>query len=254
MNTIPWLTDPHYILRCGEAIPLISLTTARLADTADDRALTLSPQAIVEEIKLSGLRGRGGAAFPTGIKWRAVLDAHWRQKYIVCNADEGDSGTFADRLLMEADPLPAHWGYDHLRFGGRCQGLYLSAIGISRAQKMLERAIDVALADGYLGADLCGSGQRFELEVRMGAGSYICGEETALLNSLEGKRGVVRAKPPLPAIEGLFAKPTVVNNVLTLASVSSILADGGAEYARHGVDRSKGTCLCSSLAISKMAV
>ena len=110
-----------------------------------------------------------------------------------------------------------------------------------RAQKMLERAIDVAMAEGYSGADLCGSGQRFELEVRMGAGSYICGEETALLNSLEGKRGVVRAKPPLPAIEGLFGKPTLVNNVLTLASVSSILADGGAEYARHGLDRSKGT-------------
>ena len=245
VNTIPWLESQTRITfkRCGEGDPTDLANYCALGGYRGlERALTLSPQAIVEEIKVSGLRGRGGAAFPTGIKWQTVLDAHDDQKYIVCNADEGDSGTFADRLLMEADPYQLIEGMtiSGLAVGATKGFIYLRS-EYPRAQKMLERAIDVAMAEGYLGADLCGSGQRFELEVRMGAGSYICGEETALLNSLEGKRGVVRAKPPLPAIKGLFGKPTVVNNVLTLASVSSILADGGAEYARHGVDRSKGT-------------
>jgi len=245
VNTIPWLGDQTRITfkRCGEGDPTDLANYRALGGYLGlERALTLSPQAVVDEIKVSGLRGRGGAAFPTGIKWQTVLDAHGEQKYIVCNADEGDSGTFADRLLMEADPYQLIEGMtiSGLAVGATKGFIYLRS-EYPRAQKMLERAIDVAKAEGYLGVDLCGSGQCFELEVRMGSGSYICGEETALLNSLEGKRGVVRAKPPLPAIEGLFGKPTVVNNVLTLASVSSILADGGAEYARHGVDRSKGT-------------
>jgi len=245
VNDISWLENQTRITfkRCGEGDPADLDNYRALGGYRGlERALTLSPQVIVDEIKVSGLRGRGGAAFPTGIKWQTVLDAEGEQKYIVCNADEGDSGTFADRLLMEADPYQLIEGMtiSGLAVGATKGFIYLRS-EYPRALKMLEKAIDVAMAEGYLGADLCGSGQRFELEVRMGAGSYICGEETALLNSLEGKRGVVRAKPPLPAIEGLFGKPTVVNNVLTLASVSSILADGGAEYARHGVDRSKGT-------------
>ena len=245
VDDIDWLANQTRITfkRCGEGDPVDIANYRALGGYRGlERALTLSPQAIVDEVKDSGLRGRGGAAFPTGIKWQTVLDVEGEQKYIVCNADEGDSGTFADRLLMEADPYQLIEGMtiSGLAVGATKGFIYLRS-EYPRAQKMLEQAIDVAMAEGYLGAELCGSGQRFELEVRMGAGSYICGEETALLNSLEGKRGVVRAKPPLPAIKGLFGKPTVVNNVLTLASVSSILADGGAEYARHGVDRSKGT-------------
>ncbi len=245
VSDIPWLANQTRITfkRCGEGDPVDLANYRALGGYRGlERAISLTPRAIVDEIKVSGLRGRGGAAFPTGIKWQTVLDTQGEQKYIVCNADEGDSGTFADRLLMEADPYQLIEGMtiSGLAVGATKGFIYLRS-EYPRAQKMLERAIEVATAEGYLGADLCGSGQRFDLEVRMGAGSYICGEETALLNSLEGKRGVVRAKPPLPAIEGLFGKPTVVNNVLTLASVSSILADGGAEYARHGVDRSKGT-------------
>ncbi len=245
VSDIPWLANQTRITfkRCGEGDPVDLANYRALGGYRGlERAISLTPQAIVDEIKVSGLRGRGGAAFPTGIKWQTVLDTQGEQKYIVCNADEGDSGTFADRLLMEADPYQLIEGMtiSGLAVGATKGFIYLRS-EYPRAQKMLERAIELATAEGYLGADLCGSGQRFDLEVRMGAGSYICGEETALLNSLEGKRGVVRAKPPLPAIEGLFGKPTVVNNVLTLASVSSILADGGAEYARHGVDRSKGT-------------
>ena len=245
VSDIPWLANQTRITfkRCGEGDPVDLANYRALAGYRGlEHAISLTPQAIVDEIKVSGLRGRGGAAFPTGIKWQTVLDTQGEQKYIVCNADEGDSGTFADRLLMEADPYQLIEGMtiSGLAVGATKGFIYLRS-EYPRAKKMLERAIEVATAEGYLGADLCGSGQRFDLEVRMGAGSYICGEETALLNSLEGKRGVVRAKPPLPAIEGLFGKPTVVNNVLTLASVSSILADGGAEYARHGVDRSKGT-------------
>ena len=245
VNDILWLANQTRITfkRCGEGDPLdLSLYRQLGGYQGLERALSLSPQAIVDEVKASGLRGRGGAAFPTGIKWQTVLDAEGEQKYIVCNADEGDSGTFADRLLMEADPYQLIEGMTIAGLAvGATKGFIYLRSEYPKAQKMLEQAIELAIAEGYLGANLRGSGQRFELEVRMGAGSYICGEETALLNSLEGKRGVVRAKPPLPAIEGLFGKPTVVNNVLTLASVTSILADGGAEYARHGVDRSKGT-------------
>jgi formate dehydrogenase iron-sulfur subunit len=242
---IPWFAGQTRITftRCGLGIPTSLENYRALGGYAGlERALALSPQAIVDEVKTSGLRGRGGAAFPTGIKWQTVLDTHSSQKYIVCNADEGDSGTFADRLLMEADPFQLIEGMTiaGLAVGATHGYIYLRS-EYPKAQQALETAIAIAEKSGFLGERICGSDAAFKLEVRMGAGSYICGEETALLNSLEGKRGVVRAKPPLPAIEGLFGQPTVVNNVLTLASVTSILADGGEEYARHGVDRSTGT-------------
>jgi formate dehydrogenase iron-sulfur subunit len=206
------------------------------------KALALAPDAIVEEVTQSGLRGRGGAAFPTGIKWKTVLGTPAEQKYIVCNADEGDSGTFSDRMLMEGDPyvliegmtiaglaVGANYGYIYVR------SEYPQAIAV------LNSAIENARSVGWLGHDIGGSGRAFDLEVRVGAGAYICGEETSLLESLEGKRGQVRAKPPLPAIAGLFGKPTVINNVISLASVPIILAKGAAFYRDYGMGRSKGT-------------
>ncbi|MBV1914739.1 MAG: formate dehydrogenase subunit gamma [Pseudomonadales bacterium] len=214
------------------------------------RALSMSTQAIVDEMKTSGLRGRGGAAFPTGIKWQTVLDAptnknphpELEKKYIVCNADEGDSGTFADRLLMEADPLQLIEGMTIAGLAtGAVQGYIYLRSEYPKALEKLTIAIEAAYAGGYLGNNIAGSDQRFDLEIRLGAGAYICGEETALLDSLEGKRGMVRAKPPLPAIEGLFGQPTVINNVLTLASVSGILANGAKTYKNLGTGRSLGT-------------
>lgn len=206
------------------------------------RALSMAPEQIVEEVTHSGLRGRGGAAFPTGIKWNTVLNAVARQKYIVCNADEGDSGTFADRMLMEGDPYCLIEG---MIIGGLAVGAERGYIYVRseypHAINTLNMAIARALAAGWLGDNLQGSGRSFHLEVRKGAGAYICGEETSLLDSLEGKRGMVRAKPPLPAIEGLFGKPTVVNNVLSLAAVPLILARGAGFYREFGVGRSLGT-------------
>ncbi|ANN79432.1 formate dehydrogenase beta subunit [Bordetella flabilis] len=206
------------------------------------RALDLAPAQIVEEVQASGLRGRGGAAFPTGIKWKTVLTTPAEQKYIVCNADEGDSGTFADRLLMEGDPYVLIEG---MAIAGLAVGATLGYIYVRseypHAIAALEDAIVRARASGWLGADILGSGRAFDLHVRKGAGAYICGEETSLLESLEGKRGVVRAKPPLPAIAGLFGKPTVINNVISLASVPIILARGAAYYRDYGVGRSQGT-------------
>ncbi|MFM8267920.1 MAG: NADH-ubiquinone oxidoreductase-F iron-sulfur binding region domain-containing protein [Ilumatobacteraceae bacterium] len=206
------------------------------------RALSMSPAEVVAEVTDSGLRGRGGAAFPTGIKWRTVLDAPGSMKYIVCNADEGDSGTFADRMVMEGDPFEllegmiiagwavgAHEGYVYVR------SEYPDAIAA------LDEAVLRAEQRGWLGDDVLGTGFAFRIHVRVGAGAYICGEETALLESLEGRRGVVRAKPPLPAIEGLWGRPTVVNNVLSLATVPAILADGARAYAALGTGRSRGT-------------
>ena len=206
------------------------------------KALSLLPQAIVDEVKASGLRGRGGAAFPTGIKWQTVLDCEADQKYIVCNADEGDSGTFADRLLMEADPYQLIEGMAiaGLAVGATRGYIYLRS-EYPVAQRMLEEAIRRAEAASWLGQNIQGTEHCFELEVRLGAGAYICGEETSLLNSLEGKRGIVRAKPPLPAIEGFLGKPTVVNNVLTLAAISTVLQQGSAAYEQFGMGRSRGT-------------
>jgi formate dehydrogenase iron-sulfur subunit len=199
------------------------------------RAASMSPPSILSEILASGLRGRGGAGFPAGIKWRTVAETEGARKYVVCNADEGDSGTFADRMLIEGDPMVLLEG---MRICGRAVGathglVYLRS-EYPRAIAVLEHAIDEARQGGLLG-------DGFDVQVRVGAGSYVCGEETALLESLEGKRGQVRPKPPLPAHRGLFGKPTVVNNVLTLAAAPWILEHGGEAYAARGHGRSRGT-------------
>ncbi len=208
-------------------------------------ALKLDSQRIVDEVKASGLRGRGGAAFPTGIKWQTVLDAtpaQNPQKYIVCNADEGDSGTFADRMVMEADPYMLIEGMTIAGLAvGADQGYIYLRSEYPVAHQILNEAIEIAEAAGFLGEDILGSNKTFRLEVRLGAKAYICGEETALLESLEGRRGMVRAKPPLPAIVGLFGQPTIVNNVLSLAAIPYILAEGGLAYTDFGRGRSLGT-------------
>lgn len=205
-------------------------------------AIAMQAQNIVDEVKTSGLRGRGGAAFPTGIKWQTVLDTPSEQKYIVCNADEGDSGTFADRLVMECDPFMLIEGMTIAGLAVHAtQGYIYLRSEYPVAHKLLNEAIERAYKAGYLGENILGSGQHFDLEVRLGAGAYICGEETSLLDSLEGKRGLVRAKPPLPAIVGLFGQPTVVNNVLSFAAVPYILDKGGQSYADYGMGRSRGT-------------
>ncbi len=205
-------------------------------------ALAIAPQTIVETVIDSGLRGRGGAAFPTGIKWRTAAQATGRRKYIACNADEGDSGSFADRLLMESDPylLLEGMAIAALAVGATFGYLYVRS-EYPHAVRVLNAAIECARAEGMLGPDILGSGRAFDIEVRMGAGSYVCGEETAMLESIEGRRGVVRAKPPLPAISGLFGMPTVINNVVTLASVPFILARGASAYRDYGRGRSRGT-------------
>ncbi len=229
--------------RCGVVDPLsVEDYRAHGGYAGLDRALAMDGTAIVDEIKLSGLRGRGGAGFPTGIKWNTVRLAPAEQRYVVCNADEGDSGTFADRMLMEGDPLSLIEGMTIAAVAvDATKGFIYCRSEYPHAFRTMQRAIAAAEAAGCLGADVCGSGRAFTLEVRLGAGAYICGEETSLLDSLEGKRGMVRAKPPLPAIEGLFGKPTVVNNVLSLASVPFIMAEGGKAYAEYGTGRSLGT-------------
>jgi formate dehydrogenase iron-sulfur subunit len=229
--------------RCGITDPL-SLDDYRAHGgmIGLEHAIEIGPAAIVEEVTKSGLRGRGGAGFPTGIKWKTVADTPAPQKYIVCNADEGDSGTFADRMLMEGDPfmliegmaiagiaVDATYGYIYIR------SEYPHAI------KAMESAIEIARASGMLGPRVLGSDHEYDMEVRVGAGAYVCGEETSLLESIEGKRGQVRAKPPLPAHVGLFAMPTVINNVLSLGAVPFILAEGGQAYADYGMGRSRGT-------------
>lgn len=207
-----------------------------------EKALSMSAQQIIDQVKTSGLRGRGGAAFPTGIKWQTVLDAPAEQKYIVCNADEGDSGTFSDRMIMEGDPLVLIEGMCIAGLAvGATQGYIYTRSEYPLACDIFSNAITLAREAGYLGDNICGSGKRFDLELRKGAGAYICGEETALLESLEGKRGMVRVKPPLPAIEGLFGQPTVVNNVISLASVPIILDKGADYYNDYGMGRSLGT-------------
>ncbi|RTD88545.1 formate dehydrogenase beta subunit [Variovorax atrisoli] len=206
------------------------------------RALALEPGEIVQQVLDSGLRGRGGAAFPAGIKWKTVLGTAAAQKYIVCNADEGDSGTFSDRMTMEGDPFMLIEGMTIAGLAtGATKGYIYVRSEYPHAIATLNEAIRVAEAASFLGDNILRSGKRFSLEVRKGAGSYVCGEETALLESLEGKRGIVRAKPPLPAIEGLFGRPTLINNVITLASVPLILARGAAFYRDYGVGRSRGT-------------
>ncbi|MBX3461845.1 MAG: SLBB domain-containing protein [Planctomycetes bacterium] len=206
------------------------------------RALDLEPAAIVEQVVQSGLRGRGGAGFPAGIKWRTVLGAAASPKYIACNADEGDSGTFSDRMVLEGDPylLLEGMAIAGLAVGATEGWIYLRS-EYPDARTVLTAAIQRARAAGWIGPDVLGSGRSFEVHVRIGAGSYVCGEETAMLESLEGRRGMVRPKPPLPALQGLWGGPTVVNNVMTLAAVPWILQHGGEAYAAHGSGRSRGT-------------
>ncbi|HTW85707.1 MAG TPA: NADH-quinone oxidoreductase subunit NuoF [Candidatus Sulfotelmatobacter sp.] len=205
-------------------------------------ALALDGAAIVEAVTDSGLRGRGGAAFPTGIKWKTVLGAQADQKYVVCNADEGDSGTFSDRMIMECDPFVLIEGMTIAAVAvGATRGYIYVRSEYPLAKRILDAAIAIAYERGYLGGDVLKSGKRFDLETRLGAGAYICGEETSLLESLEGKRGMVRFKPPLPAVEGLFGKPTVINNLVSFASVPIILDRGAAFYRDYGMGRSRGT-------------
>ena len=206
------------------------------------KAIKLGPSGVVDVVSESGLRGRGGAGFPTGIKWKTVANAQADQKYIACNADEGDSGTFSDRILMESDPFTLIEGMLIAGFAvGANRGYIYLRSEYPLARKVLEKALTIGNEQGWLGKNIQGSGFDFDIELHIGGGAYICGEETAMLDSLEGKPGLVRFKPPLPALEGLFGKPTVVNNVVTLGSVPDILGLGADVYAAHGVNRSKGT-------------
>jgi formate dehydrogenase iron-sulfur subunit len=245
VDNIPWLEQQQRLtFASAGVIDPLSLYDYRATGgyAGLERALRMTPQEIVDAVRESGLRGRGGAAFPTGIKWQTVLDTEAAQKYICANADEGDSGTFADRLLMEADPFQLIEGMTIAGLAvGATQGYIYLRSEYPKCLHALNRAIADATGAGLLGGDIQGSGRDFRVEVRVGAGAYICGEETSMLDSLEGKRGLVRFKPPLPAIEGLFGQPTVVNNVLSLGAVSTIMARGGAYYRDFGTGRSRGT-------------
>ncbi|HEY2757663.1 MAG TPA: NADH-quinone oxidoreductase subunit NuoF [Pseudolabrys sp.] len=242
---IPWIKRQTRLTfaRCGIVDPR-SLEDYRAHGGYNglERALTLGAEATIEEVVQSGLRGRGGAGFPTGIKWRTVAQAKGPQKYIVCNADEGDSGTFADRMIMEGDPFVLIEGMTIAGIAtDATKGYIYVRSEYPHAIAAMDAAIAAARRGGFLGAHVAGSTFAFDLEVRTGAGAYVCGEETSLLESLEGKRGVVRAKPPLPAHQGLFGKPTVINNVLSLATVPIILDKSAAFYRDFGVGRSRGT-------------
>jgi len=235
---IPWLArqERRVAGRLGVVDPK-SLTdyVARGGGEGLRRARAMAPAAIVQAIADSGLRGRGGAAFPAGIKWRTVHAATATQKCIVCNADEGDSGTFSDRMLMEGDPFCLLEG---MAIAGLAVGADRGYIYVRSEYPHAIAALQAALSTLAAAGDFLGE---FRIEVRRGAGSYVCGEETALLESLEGKRGIVRSKPPLPAIEGLFGQPTLIHNVITLASVPDILAAGAAAHRDFGIGRSRGT-------------
>ena len=206
------------------------------------KALELSPEEVVTQVTESGLRGRGGAGFPAGIKWNTVRNADGPLKFICANADEGDSGTYADRMLMEGDPFLLIEGMTIAAHAvGATEGYIYIRSEYPDAIQTMRSAIEIAYAHGWLGEGILGTSHNFDLFIRVGAGAYICGEETSMLESLEGKRAVVRAKPPLPALEGLFGKPTVVNNVLTLAAVPTIMASGAKAYQELGIGRSRGT-------------
>ncbi len=234
----PWMKRQTRITfaRCGVIDPLSADDYARYGGFAGlKRARELGAAATIETITKSGLRGRGGAGFPAGIKWKTAAEAKADRRYVVCNADEGDSGTFADRMIMEGDPLSLIEGMAIAAFAiGATKGYVYARSEYPHANATFAKALDIARA-----AKLIGDG--FDIELRVGAGAYVCGEETALLESLEGKRGQVRAKPPLPAHEGLFGKPTIVNNVLTLATAPWIMTHGAEMYAGVGFGRSRGT-------------
>lgn len=245
VEEIPYLKKQQRLTfaRCGIIDPLSITDYQQHGGYAGLRkALGMDSDAIIQAVTDSGLRGRGGAAFPAGIKWRTVADAPAEQKYICCNADEGDSGTFADRMLMEGDPLCLLEGMTIAGIAvGATRGYIYCRSEYPNAIDVLNRAIEATNAAGWLGDNIQGSEYSFQVEVRRGAGAYICGEETSMLESLEGKRGMIRFKPPLPAIEGLFGQPTIVNNVLTLGSVPIILDKGADYYRDYGQGRSRGT-------------
>ena len=245
VEDIPYLARQQRLVfaRCGVTDPLSLDDYRRHAGLKGlERALDLRPEVVIDEIVASGLRGRGGAGFPTGIKWGAVGGAIADRKYVVCNADEGDSGTFADRMLMEGDPFLVIEGMTIAAVAvGATMGYVYIRSEYPHAFDVFSRAIERARAAGVLGPSVLGSAYAFDIEPRLGAGAYICGEETSMLESLEGKRGQVRAKPPLPALSGLFGKPTVINNMLSFASVPWILEHGAKAYAEYGVGRSLGS-------------
>src|SRR5450755_1815751 len=242
---IPWLKRQTRLTfaRCGVVDPRsIGDYEAHDGYKGLERALELGPDAMIAEVTASGLRGRGGAGFPTGIKWKTVSQAKADCKYIVCNADEGDSGTFADRMILEGDPYLVIEGMTIAGLAvGATRGYIYIRSEYPHAVAAMNAAISGARRAGVLGERIGGSQLGFDMEVRVGAGAYVCGEETSLLESLEGRRGVVRAKPPLPAHHGLFGKPTVINNVLSFAAVPFILAGGARTYADFGMGRSRGT-------------
>jgi len=229
--------------RCGIVDPLsLAGYRAHGGYRGLERALSLGPAGIVDEVVKSGLRGRGGAGFPTGIKWKTVAETPAARKYIVCNADEGDSGTFADRMILEGDPFVLIEGMTIAGIAvGATKGFVYIRSEYPDAIATFARALRIAYDDACLGPRIAGSVYSFDIELRVGAGAYVCGEETALLESLEGRRGQVRAKPPLPAHKGLFGQPTVINNLVSLASVPVILAEGAEHYAALGLGRSRGT-------------
>lgn len=245
VDDIPWLARQQRVsfARVGIIDPLdLDAYRATGGLRGLQRALQEPAEEIVGDVLASGLRGRGGAGFPAGIKWRTVLEAESLEKYICCNADEGDSGTFADRMLMEGDPFTLLEGMAIAGVAvGATRGLIYVRSEYPDAIATLRTAVDIARVDGWLGVDVMGTGRTFDIRVVEGAGSYVCGEETAMLESLEGKRGMVRPKPPIPALKGLFGQPTLVHNVLTLSAVPSIIADGPGAYQALGVDRSRGT-------------
>ncbi len=242
---IPYFANQERLTfaRCGVIDPL-SLESYEAHGGLDGlrNALKMEPAEIVAAVTESGLRGRGGAGFPTGIKWKTALEQQSDEKFICCNADEGDSGTFADRMLMEGDPFSILEGMViAARAVGAATGYIYLRSEYPHAIKTMRRAVIIWREAGLLGDKVDGSDTRFDIHIRIGAGSYICGEESAMLESLEGKRGQVKTKPPIPAISGLFGKPTIVNNVLSLATTPVILAKGAAHYKNFGIGRSRGT-------------
>jgi formate dehydrogenase iron-sulfur subunit len=245
VENLPWLKNQERLTfaRAGKTNP-VSLADylAHGGFEGLARALKLAGANIVAEVTESGLRGRGGAAFPTGIKWKTVHDTTADQKYVCCNADEGDSGTFADRMVMEGDPFMLIEGMTIAGIAaGATKGYIYIRSEYPDAIATMKDAIAIAISANWVGQNIQSTDKSFHLEVRRGAGAYICGEETAMLESIEGKRGMVRAKPPIPALQGLFGKPTIINNVLTFAAVPYILAKGSEAYKNYGMGRSRGT-------------
>ncbi len=242
---IPWLKSQTRLTfaRAGVTDPLsLDDFIAHGGYRGLRRAIELTADEVIAEVAKSGLRGRGGAGFPTGIKWKTALDAPAADKYVVCNADEGDSGTFSDRMIMEGDPFVLIEGMTIAALAvGATQGYIYLRSEYPHARRALSQAIATGYSSGYLGANILGSGKSFEIEIRLGAGAYVCGEETAMLESIEGRRGMVRAKPPVPALEGLFGKPTVINNVVSFATIPIIIERGAEVFRSLGAGNSRGT-------------